>query len=115
MENLSLSKGAFDRRLFKNNAETSVPIVAETDPQVTLERLGSTAPKKYLYRLSIEFDICDEPVTGRVVPLDPAARKNTLAVNWSPACASKNLRTLSYSGIINVNSPFFQDGSGFPH
>jgi hypothetical protein len=107
-------KGLLTVDFFKNNAETSVPIVAETDPQVTLERLGSTAPQKYLYRLSIGFEICDEPVTGRVVPSDPAARKNTLAVNWSPACASEHLRKLSYSGIINVNSPFFQDGIGFP-
>ncbi|NBX75670.1 MAG: hypothetical protein EBQ92_03885 [Proteobacteria bacterium] len=107
-------KGLLTVDFFKNNAETSVPIVAETDPRVTLERLGSTTPQKYLYRVSVDFDVCDEPVAGRVVPSAEADRKNTIGVNWATPCPSRNLRRLSYSGIINADSPFFQEGTGFP-
>jgi hypothetical protein len=46
--------------------------------------------------------------------LDTTARKNTLGVNWPSACDAGNVRKLAFSGIINVDSTFFQEGSGFP-
>ena len=104
-------KGLLTVDFFKNNAATAVPIVAETDPQVTLERLGASAPQKYMYRLGVSFNVCDEPVAGRVIPADPATTKG---VDWPTACAQKNLRQLAFSGVINVNSDFFQGGKTLP-
>jgi hypothetical protein len=107
----SYPKGLLKVDFFKNNGSTPEPIVAETDPEVTLERLGASAPQKYLYRLGVSFNVCDEPVAGRVIPADPASTKG---VNWPTACAQKNLRKLSFSGVINVNSNFFQGGTTLP-
>ena len=104
-------KGLLKVDFFKNNGASSSPIIAETDPQVTLERLGASPPQKYMYRLEVSFDVCDEPVAGRVIPADPASTKG---VNWPTACATKNLRTLAFSGVINVNSDFFQGGTKLP-
>lgn len=90
----SYPKGLLTVDFFKNNVQTSTPIIAQTDPQVTIERLGSTAPRKYLYRVSLSMNVCDVPV--------------------SASCPAGELRALSYSSIVNVNTDFFQGGSGNP-
>ncbi len=82
--------------------------IPESNPIVILtKRPGSP----FLYTLNITFNMCNPPVAGRTAIL-PADIGNTLGSPWPTSCPASQLAIMTYNAIINVDTPYFQDGSG---
>jgi len=89
----------------------------ETDPSVTLTR---TAPQ--MYSLSITFKICDPVIarSGGPLPGDQTGIENTRKKAWNawnsaqPNCPNSQRVQVSYNGVINTNSEYFQGKTGVP-
>ena len=80
--------------------------IPESNPIVILtKRPGSPS----LYTLNITFNMCNPPVAGRTQPSDI---ENTINKAWPTSCPASQLARMTYDAIINVDTPYFQDGSG---
>ena len=53
--------------------------------------------------------MCNPPVAGRT---QPSNIENTLNKAWPTSCPASQLARMTYDAIINVDTPYFQDGSG---
>ncbi len=80
--------------------------IPESDPSVVLTKIPGSS---FLYTLNITFNMCNPPVAGRTQPSDI---ENTINKDWPTSCPASQLATMTYDAIINVETPYFQDGSG---
>ena len=80
--------------------------IPESNPSVRLTKINGSP---FLYTLNITFEMCNPPVAGRTQPSDI---ENTLNKAWPTSCPASQLARMTYDAIINVNTPYFQDGSG---
>lgn len=80
--------------------------IPESDPSVVLTKINGSP---FLYTLNITFNMCNPPVAGRT---QPSNIKNTLYKAWPTSCPASQLARMTYDAIINVDTPYFQDGSG---
>ncbi len=82
--------------------------IPESNPSVVLTKIPGS---DLLYTLNITFNMCNPPVAGRTQP-SPSDIKNTLNNAWPTSCPASQLARMTYDAIINVDTPYFQDGSG---
>ena len=82
--------------------------IPESNPSVRLTKINGSP---FLYTLNITFNMCNPPVAGRAAIL-PADIGNTLGSPWPTSCPASQLARMTYDAIINVDTPYFQDGSG---
>jgi hypothetical protein len=89
----------------------------ETDPSVILTRTAAQ-----IYSLSITFKICDPVIerSGGPLPGDQTGIENTRKKEWNawnsaqPNCPNSKRVKVSYTGVINTNSDYFQGKTGVP-
>ncbi len=80
--------------------------IPESNPSVVLTKIPGS---DLLYTLNITFNMCNPPVAGRTQPSDI---ENTIYKAWPTSCPASQLARMTYDAIINVDTPYFQDGSG---
>ncbi|NQW44225.1 MAG: hypothetical protein HQ462_02335 [Deltaproteobacteria bacterium] len=80
--------------------------IPESNPSVRLTKIPGSP---FLYTLNITFNMCNPPVAGRTQPSDI---ENTINKAWPTSCPASQLARMTYDAIINVDTPYFQDGSG---
>ncbi len=80
--------------------------IPESNPSVRLTKIKGSP---FLYTLNITFNMCNPPVAGRT---QPSNIENTLNKAWPTSCPASQLARMTYDAIINVDTPYFQDGSG---
>lgn len=80
--------------------------IPESNPSVMLTKIPGSP---FLYTLNITFNMCNPPVAGRT---QPPNIENTINQAWPTSCPASQLALMTYNAIINVDTPYFQDGSG---